>query len=138
GDHRSLGSGEEVFSLTLDEALALLAQPKRRGRQKKVLREVGVIPGTETKIELFDGRYGPYVSDGKSNASLPKGMDQDKITVEESIRLLEEAALKKGTKKKKAPAKKKKASKKKKTAAKKKTATKKKAAAKKKAATDES
>ncbi len=128
GDYRSLGSGEEVFTITMDEALALLAQPKRRGRQKKVLREVGTIPDTETKIELFDGRYGPYVSDGKTNASLSKGMDPDKITVEESMKLLEEQAAKKGTKKK-APAKKKKAAAKKKPAAKKKAAAKKKPAA---------
>jgi len=137
GDYRSLGSGEEVFTTTLEEALALLAQPKRRGRQKKVLREVGTIPDTETKIELFDGRYGPYVSDGKTNASLPKGTDPDKITVEESMKLLEEQAAKKGTKKKKAPAKKKKAATKKKATAKKKPAAKKKAAAKKPAADSE-
>jgi len=128
GDYRSLGSGEEVFTITLDEALALLAQPKRRGRQKKVLREVGTIPDTDTKIELFDGRYGPYVSDGKTNASLPKGADPDQVTVEEAMKLLEEMAAKKGTKKK-APANKKKAAAKKKPAAKKKAAAKKKPAA---------
>jgi DNA topoisomerase I len=130
GDYRSLATGEEVFDISLEGALALLAQPKRRGRQKKVLREVGVIPDTETKIELFDGRYGPYVSDGKTNASLPKGMDQDKVTVEEAMRLLEAQAAKKGTKKKAS-------AKKKKKATKKKSAAKKKPAAKKKAASDE-
>ena len=123
GDFRSLKTVDDVFNLDLKTALEMLAQPKRRGRQKTVLKEVGVIPGTETKIEMFDGRYGPYVTDGKVNASLPKGADPEAFTLEQSLALLEEQAAKKGTKKK--PAAKKKAAAKKKPAAKKKAAKKK-------------
>jgi len=130
GDFRSLKNVDDVFNLPLAAALEMLAQPKRRGRQKTVLREVGLVPGTETKIEMFDGRYGPYVTDGTTNASLPKDADPDKFTLEQSIELLK-AAAEKGPAKKKAAAKKPAAKKK---AAAKKPAAKKKASAKKPAA----
>ena len=66
---------------------------------------------------MFEGRYGPYVKHVKTNATIPKGVDKDKITLEEAVRLVDEKAAKKGTKrkpaaKKKAPAKKKPAAKK--------------------------
>jgi DNA topoisomerase-1 len=132
GDFRSLKNVDDVFHLPLETALEMLAQPKRRGRQKTVLREVGLVPGTETKIEMFDGRYGPYVTDGTTNASLPKDTDPETFTLEQSIALLAAQAEKQPAKKK-AAAKKKPAAKKK-AAATKKPAAKKKAAAKKPAA----
>ena len=140
GDFRSLKNVDDVFHLPLETALEMLAQPKRRGRQKTVLREVGLVPGTETKIEMFDGRYGPYVTDGTTNASLPKDTDPDTFTLEQSIALLAAQAEKSPTKKKaaakKKPAAKKKAAAAKKPAAKKKAAAKK-PAAKKKAASED-
>jgi DNA topoisomerase-1 len=139
GDFRSLKNIDDVFHLPLAAALDMLAQPKRRGRQKTVLREVGLVPGTETKIEMFDGRYGPYVTDGTTNASLPKDTDPETFTLEQSIALLA-AQAEKTPVKKKAAAKKKPAAKKKaatkKPAAKKKAATKKPAAKKKTASGD--
>ncbi len=140
GDFRSLKNVDDVFHLPLEAALEMLAQPKRRGRQKTVLREVGLVPGTETKIEMFDGRYGPYVTDGTTNASLPKDTDPENFTLEQSIALLAAQAEKQPAKKKaaakKKPAAKKKAAATKKPAAKKKAAAKK-PAAKKKAASED-
>jgi len=122
------------ITITFEQALELLKQPKRRGRtaQPKVLKELG--KKDEDTVTLRSGRYGPYVTDGNVNASIPQGKDPDTTTLEEAIVLLEERAAKVGSKKKKAKKKaapKKKAAAKKKAAPKKKTATKKKAAAKK-------
>ncbi|MBX3176051.1 MAG: type I DNA topoisomerase [Candidatus Hydrogenedentes bacterium] len=127
GDFRSLKTVDDVFNIDLKTALEMLAQPKRRGRQKTLLREVGPIPNSEKKIEMYDGRYGPYVTDGEVNASLPKDADPEAFSVEQALALLEAAATKKSPRKKKAASKKK-------PAAKKKAAAKKKPAAKKKAA----
>ena len=90
----------------IDPKTALM-QPKRRGRQKTLLREVGPIPNSEKKIEMYDGRYGPYVTDGEVNASLPKDADPEAFTVEQALALLEAAATKKSPRKKKAASKKK-------------------------------
>ena len=79
--------------MTLDEARAIYAQPKRgRGRAAAPppIKEMGVDPVTGTPIVLKDGRYGPYVSDGETNATLPKGASVDALTLDESIRLLAE------------------------------------------------
>lgn len=130
-DYRSIKGDDDVFTIELPRALELLAQPKTRGRGKTLLRKLGEHPESKLALEIYDGRYGPYVSDGTLNASLPKGADPEKFTVEEALPLLV-AAAERGPKKKR-PAKKKAAAKKK-TAAKKKPAAKKKAAAKKKPA----
>jgi DNA topoisomerase-1 len=90
---RSLKSEEELFTVTLEGALALFAVPKRgRGRAATPppLKEMGMDPVSATPIVLRDGRYGPYVSDGTTNASLPKGADVDALTLPEAIRLLAE------------------------------------------------
>src|SRR5690606_34430177 len=63
-EFRSLPSVDSVFNITLDEALALLAMPKRSGAQKKLIRNVGNHPASGAVIALFEGRYGPYVTDG--------------------------------------------------------------------------
>jgi DNA topoisomerase I len=90
---RSLQNEEELLTVTLEEALALFAVPKRgRGRAAipPPIKEMGEDPVAKAPIVLRDGRYGPYVSDGTTNASLPKGADVDALTLDEAIRLLAE------------------------------------------------
>jgi DNA topoisomerase-1 len=90
-DSRSLESEEQLFTVGLDEAVALFAQPKtRRGRGATAgpLRELGPDPATGTPIQLKDGRFGPYVTDGVTNASLRKGDTVDGITPERAAELL--------------------------------------------------
>jgi len=123
-----------MFTVTLDEALALFAQPKRgRGRTAAPpLRELGPDPTTGAPIVIKEGRFGPYMTDGEYNASVPRGESVEAITLERAAEMLAEKRAagppKKGRKK---AAKSKKAAPKK--AAAKKTATTK-AAAKKAAA----
>jgi DNA topoisomerase-1 len=136
-DSRSLVAEDQLLTVTVDDAIALFAQPKTRGRNAKgPLRELGADPGTGLAMVIKDGRFGPYVTDGTTNASLRVGDDVEGLTVERGSELLaERRAAGPSTKKaakKKAPAKKRAAAKKvpaKKTAAKKAAA--KKAAAKK-------
>jgi DNA topoisomerase-1 len=143
-DSRSLVSEDQLLAITLDEALAVFAQPKTRGRNAKApLRDMGADPVTGLPMLVKDGRFGPYVTDGTTNASLRVGDDVESLTVERAAELLADRRAagpsKKKAVKKKAPAKKKTAAKKataKKTTAKKATAKKattKKAAATKKA-----
>ncbi len=133
-DSRSLESEEQIFTVTMEGAKALFAEPKRRRGQaapKPPLRELGKDLVTEAPVVVKDGRFGPYVTDGETNASLKKGDLVEEITIERASELLQirrETAPKKKTAAKRKPAKKKAA--KKKTAAKK-TAAKKKSAAKK-------
>ena len=110
-DSRSLGGEAELFTVTLADALALLAQPKQRGRgaAKPPLKELGTDPETQTPIVLKDGRFGPYVTDGTSNASLRTGDTVESLTHDRAIELLAERRLKAPPKKpaaKKPPAKK--------------------------------
>ncbi|SEP27945.1 type I DNA topoisomerase [Trujillonella endophytica] len=135
-DSRSIEGEDKLFSVTLEEALAIFAQPKQRGRAaaKAPLKELGPDPVTEGAITVREGRFGPYVTDGETNASLRKGDDVESITLERAAELLADrrSAPKKPARKttaKKTPAKKTPA---KKTTAKKTTA--KKAPAAKKAA----
>ncbi|MEU9994322.1 type I DNA topoisomerase [Streptomyces sp. NPDC050848] len=141
-DSRSLTDEEQLFTITLDEALAIYAQPKQRGRAaaKPPLKELGTDPVSEKPVVVKDGRFGPYVTDGETNATLRTGDSVEDITPERGYELLAEKRAKGPAKKtaKKAPAKKtaaKKAAPAKKTAAKKtaakKTTTAKTAAAKK-------
>ncbi len=136
-DTRSLETEEQIFEVDLPRALQILAEPKRRRGQGAAgpLRELGVDPASGKPMVLKDGRFGPYVTDGETNASLRKGDEVETITDERASELLQirrdAGPAKKKVAKKKAPAKKKSAAKKapaKKTAAKK---TAKKAAAKK-------
>ncbi|WP_327415517.1 type I DNA topoisomerase [Streptomyces sp. NBC_01233] len=131
-DSRSLETEDQLFSITLDEALAIYAQPKQRGRAaaKPPLKELGTDPVSEKPVVVKDGRFGPYVTDGETNATLRRDDDVETITPERGYELLAEKRAKGPAKKtaKKAPAKKapaKKATATKTAAAKKATAAKK-------------
>jgi DNA topoisomerase-1 len=89
-DTRSLESEEQIFAVTLPEALALFAQPKRRrgSRSAEPLRELGVDPATGCAVTLRDGRFGPYVTDGSVNASLRREDSIETITLERASELL--------------------------------------------------
>ena len=89
-DTRSLDTEESLLTVTLDEALALFARPKqRRGRQSAPGREIGTDPVSGNPVQVKDGRFGPYVTDGKVNASLRKGDDPATITIERAAELLQ-------------------------------------------------
>jgi DNA topoisomerase-1 len=98
-DFRSLESEEQVFAITLDEAVELLRQPKRArkrpfGAAKAApLKEFGANPAGVV-IKVFDGRYGPYITDGAVNATVPKGVPLESITLESALELLSEKAAK--------------------------------------------
>ena len=90
-DSRSLTNEDALFDVTLDEALALYAQPKTRGRSAAAappLREVGIDPSGGKPMVIKDGRFGPYVTDGETNASLRKGDEVETLTVERAAELL--------------------------------------------------
>ncbi|MFD5418825.1 type I DNA topoisomerase [Streptomyces sp. NPDC127069] len=109
-DSRSLETEDQLFSITLDEALAIYAQPKVRGRAaaKPPLKELGTDPVSEKPVVVKDGRFGPYVTDGETNATLRRDDDVETITPERGYELLAEKRAKGPAKKtaKKAPAKK--------------------------------
>ena len=114
-DSRSLSTEEQMFTVTLDEALKIYAEPKRRGRQGAAtppLRELGADPVSEKPMVIKDGRFGPYVTDGETNASLRKGDDVLSITDARAAELLADRRARGPVKKvarktaKKAPAKK--------------------------------
>jgi DNA topoisomerase-1 len=91
-DSRSLESEEQLFTLTLAEAKELFAQPKTRGRRTGAaappLRELGEDPETGKPMVIKDGRFGPYVTDGETNASLRKGDEVASITIQRAAELL--------------------------------------------------
>jgi DNA topoisomerase I len=94
-DSRSLESEEQMFTITLDQARELFAQPKPRGRAARAaaappLRELGTDPASGRPIVLREGRFGPYVTDGETNASLRKGDTAESITEQRAVELLAE------------------------------------------------
>jgi DNA topoisomerase-1 len=96
-ESRSLVSEEQLFTVTLEDALALLAEPpRRRGRRaaRGPLRELGNDPASGRAIVLRDGRFGPYVTDGETNASLRKGDTVEGLTPERAFELLAERRAK--------------------------------------------
>ncbi|MEU8872413.1 type I DNA topoisomerase [Streptomyces javensis] len=129
-DSRSLETEDQIFNITLEQALAIYAQPKQRGRAaaKPPLKELGTDPVSERPVVVKDGRFGPYVTDGETNATLRRDDDVETITPERGFELLAEKRAKGPAKKtaKKTAAKKTAAKKTaaKKTAAKKTAATK--------------
>ncbi len=91
---RSLESPEQIFEIELTRALELLAEPKKGGFRRsapKTLKELGTNP-SGAPVKLLEGRYGPYVTDGTTNASLPKGSDPEGLTMELALSLLAERA----------------------------------------------
>jgi DNA topoisomerase-1 len=92
GETRSLDSEEQIFTVDLDEALARLAAPKpRRGARQAAagpLRVLGVDPETGCTLEVRDGRFGPYVTDGAVNASLQRQDAVERLTLERARALL--------------------------------------------------
>ncbi len=107
GDFRSLKQGDDVYTVTLERAMELLSQPKgrRAAAVRNALKELGAHPATAKKVSVMEGRYGPYVTDGDVNATIPKGTDPASVTMDQAVELLEGAASKKGTGKTKRPAK---------------------------------
>jgi len=90
-DSRSLDSEEQLFTLSLAEAKELFDQPKARGRRGSSaapLRELGEDPASGRQIVIKEGRYGPYVTDGETNASLRRGDEVESITVQRAIEML--------------------------------------------------
>jgi DNA topoisomerase-1 len=131
-DFRSLESEDQIFTITLDEALALLAAPKTRQRRAPAppLRELGNDPLTDKPLVIKDGRFGPYVTDGETNASLRRSQSVAELTLEEASQMLAEKRAKGPAPRKKATAAKKTSTTAKKTsAAAKKTSAAKKAGA---------
>jgi len=107
-DSRSLDNEQALFDITLPEALALFAQPKQRRGQRSsaALRELGSDPASGSPILLKEGRFGPYVTDGETNASLRKGDTVETITTERAAELLADRRAAGPPAKKKAAAKK--------------------------------
>jgi DNA topoisomerase-1 len=98
---RTIPADEPPYSITMERAIDLLKQPRTRGRasnQPKTLKEVGKHPESGKAISIKSGRYGPYVTDGEINASLPQGGDPEALTMEEAVALLAARAAKAPTK----------------------------------------
>ena len=95
-DSRSLETEEQMFTITLDEAKALYAQPKTRGRAaaKPPLKELGTDPTSEKPIVIKDGRFGPYITDGTTNVSLRATEKVEEITEQVAIEKLAEKRAK--------------------------------------------
>jgi DNA topoisomerase-1 len=89
-DSRTLTSEEQLFSISLDEALEIYSKPKerRRGVAKPPLKELGADPATEKQVIVKDGRFGMYVTDGETNATLRRGDTLEALTLERGLELL--------------------------------------------------
>jgi DNA topoisomerase-1 len=90
-DTRSIPKDEDLFGITLDRAREIFKEEKRgRGwrRTPAVLRELGERPDSKAAVKLLDGRYGPYVTDGATNASIPRGANPAEVTLEQAVELL--------------------------------------------------
>lgn len=94
---RSLPAGVSPLEVTLEQALELLAQPKGgrgRGKRKEPIKVFDASPVTGQPVQLLAGRYGPYVTDGTTNASLPKSLPPEQMTLEKALELLADRAAK--------------------------------------------
>jgi DNA topoisomerase-1 len=117
GKYASLESPDDVFTIGINHAVTLLAEKKAKGfkrRGPEALKELGN-DGDGNAIKVLKGRYGPYVSDGHVNATIPEGNEPMEVTMEQALALLAERAAKSGKKPKKKPAAKKKSAKAEKT-----------------------
>jgi len=104
-EFRSLPAGDDVLAVGLNRAVSLLAEPKRQRRGPTALKVLGDHPADGKAVQVFEGRYGPYVSHEKVNATLPNGTDPQDVTLETALALLAERVAKggKGKKVKAAP-----------------------------------
>ncbi|MGE9784350.1 type I DNA topoisomerase [Janibacter sp. G368] len=102
-DSRSIETEEQLFTMTLEEAVAIYAQPKQRGRAaaKPPLAEFGEDPVSGKKVVVKDGRFGPYVTDGETNATLRRGDEPETLTAERAYELIAEKRAKGPTTRKK-------------------------------------
>ena len=91
-DSRSIGSEDQIFTITLEEALEIYKQPKARGRAaaRPPLRELGPDPVSNKPIIIKDGSWGPYLTDGETNVTLPKSEEVESITPARAAELLQE------------------------------------------------
>ncbi|HRO29335.1 MULTISPECIES: type I DNA topoisomerase [Micrococcaceae] len=89
-DSRSLESEDQIFTITLQQALDIYAQPKQRGRgaAKPPLAEFGEDPVSGKKVVVKEGRFGPYVTDGETNITVPRAMDPESLTAQQAYELL--------------------------------------------------
>ncbi len=103
-DSRTLPSEEQLFTITLDEALAIYAQPKQRGRQAAAppLKELGPDPVSGRPVVVKEGRFGPYVTDGETNATLRKSDDLASLTLDRAAEMLADKRAQDPTPKKRA------------------------------------
>ncbi len=102
-DSRSLATEQQLFDITLEEALAIYAEPKRRGRAATPpLKELGADPVSGKPVVVKDGRFGPYVTDGETNATLRKDDDPESISAERGFELLADKRAKGPTTRKRA------------------------------------
>jgi len=92
GTYRNLPSPALLFEIHLEKALELLETKQTR----EVLKELGPHPESGVNLQVLDGRYGPYVTDGEVNASLPKGVDPQELDLEDALDLLAKAKVRKG------------------------------------------
>ena len=130
GTYANLKDPEELFEIGLNRAVTVLAEKIARAEERagKILKELGEHPDSGKPVQVREGKYGPYIKHGSTNATLPKSAKPEDVTLEEALALVAEKEAKTGKGKKKAPAKKAAA---KKEPAEKKPAAKKKAPAKK-------
>ncbi|CAB4783221.1 unannotated protein [freshwater metagenome] len=93
-DSRTIGSEAQLLTITIEEAAAIYSQPKQaRGRiSKPPLAALGAHPETGAPIVVKDGRFGPYITDGATNATVPRGIDPAEVTLETAVQLLAERA----------------------------------------------
>jgi DNA topoisomerase-1 len=92
GDYRSIPKGESIFTMTLERALEMLSTPKKGRGKAAPLKDLGVHPGSEEIIQIFNGPYGPYIKSGKTNVSLPEGATVETVTLEQAIELINDKA----------------------------------------------
>jgi DNA topoisomerase-1 len=93
-DTRSLDTEEQILTIDREQALALLAQPKRRRATKPPLAELGTSDVTGKRVVVKEGRYGTYVTDGETNATIPRGRTPEELTLQEALDLLAERRAK--------------------------------------------
>jgi len=87
-DYRSIPKGQSLFEITFDESMALLSAPKKGRGGRSALKSLGIYPGTDDEIQLFNGPYGLYVKVGKVNASMPEGVTAETATLEKALEVL--------------------------------------------------